>query len=259
MVGLKRYLYRAVIPYEALKFIEWLENEGPSILEQKDTTMELPKMQNPYLTVAQAKLIFDLPKAVNNFLAVWKPKPETRSAFRYLVCTEHRTAKAFELLNTTRPRAVPDFLFEYSRREQAEWILELSSYPHPNPEMRRAESIVVIAGQIQKFLDMLYLPRMGGDFKRNMHLRLLAAPIRDLRAGLLKSLYECVGFEMAKTAHNGECEFTCVIPRLYELLKAPEGMSLEERSECKALQVHNFTLIREARDRVLPGWDEIEN
>ena len=215
-------------------------------------------MQNPYLTVAQAKLVFDLPWAVDNFLEVWKPKEQTCGAFRYLVRTEHQTNKALELLNITRPRAVPDFLFEYSQREQAEWILELSSYPHPSPEMRRAESLVVIAGQIQKFLDMLDLPRMGGDFKRHVRLRLLSAPIRDLRAGLLKSLYECVGFEMAKTAHNGECEFTCVIPRLYELLKDPEGMGSEERSECKALQVHNFSLIREARDRVLPGWDEIE-
>lgn len=73
--------------------------------------MDIPKMQSPYLTVAQTKLVFDLPRAVNNFLEVWKPETQTCGAFRYLVCTEHQTNKAFELLNITRPRAVPCRIF----------------------------------------------------------------------------------------------------------------------------------------------------
>lgn len=251
MVGVNTPL----VPIQAQWAADWF---AASRETRGKETMDIPKMQSPYLTVAQTKLVFDLPRAVNNFLEVWKPETQTCGAFRYLVCTEHQTGKAFELLNITCPRAVPDFLFEYSQREQAEWILELSSYPHPSPEMRRAESIVVIAGQIQKFLDMLDLPCMGADFKRHVRLRLLSAPIRDLRAGLLKSLYECVGFKMAKTAHNGECEFTCVIPQLYEILKDPDEVHPAILAERETFLIQNFTLIREARDRVLPGWDEIE-
>lgn len=251
MVGVNTPL----VPTQAQWVADWFTADKK---HERKETMGIPEMQSPYLTVAQTKLLFDLTGTVNNFLEVWKPKVQTRGAFRYLVCTEHQTNKAFELLNITRPRAAPDFLFEYSRREQAEWILELSSYPHPSPEMRRAESLVVIAGQIQKFLDMLDLPRMGGDFKRHVRLRLSSVPIRDLRAGLLKSLYECVGFKMAKTAHSGECEFTCVIPQLYEILKDPDGVHPAMLAERETFLIQNFTLIREARDRVLPGWDEIE-
>lgn len=104
------------VPTQAQWAADWFAADRKH--EGKET-MDIPKMQSPYLTVAQTKLVFDLPRAVNNFLEVWKPETQTCGAFRYLVCTEHQTGKAFELLNITCPRAVPDFLFEYSQREQA--------------------------------------------------------------------------------------------------------------------------------------------
>lgn len=221
-------------------------------------------MQDPYLSSKEVNLVFNLPAVVNNFIKVWKPVEEIGEAFRYLVEEEHQTGRAFELLNIKRPRNAPDFLYEYSRREQAEWILELSSYPRPDQEMRRFESLVIIAGQIQAFLDALDLPRMGEGFKTGVALWLLSKPVRDLRNGTMKYLCGLAGFEMIKRTRgklsekveNSDAEIVCVIKQLYALLKNPGGAHPAVLGARDALMVHNYALIREARDTVLPGWDE---
>lgn len=226
--------------------------------------MKLPKMQDPYLSSKEVNLVFNLPAVVNNFIKVWKPVEEIGEAFRYLVEEEHQTGRAFELLNIKRPRNAPDFLYEYSRREQAEWILELSSYPRPDQEMRRFESLVIIAGQIQAFLDALDLPRMGEGFKTGVALWLLSKPVRDLRNGTMKYLCGLAGFEMIKRTRgklsekveNSDAEIVCVIKQLYALLKNPGGAHPAVLGARDALTVRNYALIREARDTVLPGWDE---
>ena len=113
-----------------------------------------------------------------------------------------KVTKAFELLDIMHPRVEPEYLYEYSSTEQAEWILELSSYPiHLSEEMRRAESLVVIAGQVQKFLNLLGVHTMGEEYRRWVRLNLHSQPIHDLRQGFLKTLCDSVGFKMAK---NGE-------------------------------------------------------
>lgn len=226
--------------------------------------MELPKMQDPYLSSKEVNLVFNLPAVVNNFIKVWKPVEEISEAFRHLVEEEHQTGRAFELLNIKHPRNVPDFLYEYSRREQAEWILELSSYPPLGPEMRRFESLVIIAGQIQTFLDALDLPHMGENFKMGVALWLLSKPVRELRSETMKYLCGLAGFEMIERARGGlservednETEIVCVITQLYELLKNPDGARPAVRGSRDALMAHNYALIREARDIVLPGWGE---
>lgn len=233
-------------------------------MERKGEEVKLPKMQDPYLSSKEVNLVFNLPAVVNNFIKAWKPVEEISEAFRYLVEEEHQTGLAFELLNIKHPRNVPDFLYEYSRREQAEWILELSSYPPLGPEMRRFESLVIIAGQIQAFLDALDLPHMGEKFKTVVALWLLSKPVRELRNGTMKYLCGLVGFEMVERARgklsekvgDNETEIVCVIKQLYALLKNPENVHPAVLGARDALTVHNYALIREARDTVLPGWDE---
>ena len=122
--------------------------------------------------------------------------------------------------------------------------------------MRRAESIVVIAGWVQIFLDRLDLPNMGVEFKRRVQLWLLATPIRDARAGVLKFLLECVHLPIAKLANNGDRDFTCVIPQLYEMLRNESETHPAVLTGREAFMIQNFTMLREARDTVLPGWDE---
>lgn len=233
-------------------------------MERKGEEVKLPKMQDPYLSSKEVNLVFNLPAVVSNFIKVWKPVEEISEAFRYLVEEEHQTGRAFELLNIKHPRNVPDFLYEYSRREQAEWILELSPYPHPDGEMRRFESLVIIAGQLQTFLDALDLPRMGENFKMGVSLWLLSKPTRELRSETMKFLCGLAGFEMVERARgrlsggvkDSETEIVCVIKKLYELLKNPEGVHPAVLGARDALMAHNYALIHEARDIVLPGWGE---
>lgn len=233
-------------------------------MERKGEEVRLPKMQDPYLSSKEVNLVFNLPAVVNNFIKVWKPVEEISEAFRYLVEEEHQTGRAFELLNIKHPRNVPDFLYEYSRREQAEWILELSSYPPLGPEMRRFESLVIIAGQIQTFLDALDLPHMGENFKTGVALWLLSKPVRELRSETMKYLCGLAGFEMVERMRGGlservednDTEIVCVITQLYALLKNPDGAHPAVLGTRGALMAHNYALIREARDIVLPGWGE---
>lgn len=233
-------------------------------MERKGEEVKLPKMQDPYLSSKEVNLVFNLPAAVSNFIKVWKPVEEISEAFRYLVEEEHQTGRAFELLNIKHPRNVPDFLYEYSRREQAEWILELSPYPHPDREMRRFESLVIIAGQLQTFLDALDLPRMGEKFKIGVSLWLLSKPTRELRSETMKFLCGLAGFEMVERVRgrlsggvkDSETEIVCVINKLYELLKNPEGVHPAVLGARDALMAHNYALIHEARGIVLPGWGE---
>lgn len=223
-------------------------------------------MQDPYLSSKEVNLVFNLPAVVSNFIKVWEPVEEISEAFRYLVEEEHQTGGVFELLNIKHPRNVPGFLYEYSHREQAEWILELSSYPRPDPEMRRAESLVVIAGQIQAFLDALDLPHMGEKFKMGVALWLLSKPVQELRNETMKYLCGLAGFEivervrgrLSEKVEDSETEIVCVIKQLYTLLENPEGVHPAVLGARDALTVHNYALIREARDTVLPGWEDYE-
>jgi len=236
--------------------LHWRAAEKQTETLKEETMKNLPKMRDPHLTPQDIDLVFDLPGAVENFLKVWGTEAETREAFRHLAVVAMKVTKAFELLAIKHPRIEPEYLYEYSNTEQSEWILELSSYPiHLSEEMRRAESLVVIAGQVQKFLDLLGVHTMGEEYRRWVRLNLHSQPIHDLRRGFLKTLCDSVGFKIAKTANDGESDFTCVVPQLYEMLKNSAETHPAVLAEREAFMIQNFELIGEARDKVLPGWD----
>lgn len=55
---------------------------------------------------------------------------------------------------------------------------------------------------------------------------------------------------------DNETEIVCVITQLYALLKNPENVHPAVLGARGALMAHNYALIREAHDIVLPGWGE---
>lgn len=161
---------------------------------------------------------------------------------------------ALERLYIKYPGAAPEFLWEYPEAEQARWILELSPSPLPmTPELREAESLLIIAGQIQTFLDRVGVPRMTGTFKDTTKDYLLHTPIRDLREETLSALYGKVGLPFVAVANDGGSEFTCVIPDLHTILE--DGEDVSEFVDVDALKERNYELLCKARDQVMPGWE----
>ena len=61
---------------------------------------------------------------------------------------------------------------------------------------------------------------------------------------------------LSERVEDNETEIVCVITQLYALLKNPDGAHPAVRGARGALMAHNYALIREARDIVLPGWGE---
>lgn len=55
------------VPIQARWVADWFAIDRK---RERKATMNIPEMQDPYLTVAQTKLVFDLPRAVANFLEV---------------------------------------------------------------------------------------------------------------------------------------------------------------------------------------------
>lgn len=230
----------------------------PTHHTKKDTTMELPKMQDPYLTEVDIPKVLSLPVAVAKYLDVLKAgdtPQETVKAFWHLAAEEHDVTRALERLYIRNPRSAPEFLWEYPEAEQARWILELSPSPLPmTPELRGAESLLIIAGQIQTFLDRVGVPRMTGVFKEQVEAYLLDTPIRDLRENTLDVLYKAVWFDFVNVADDGTGEFTCVVPTLYAVLQ-DGGENTSEYVDLDALKERNYGLLCKARDRVMPGWE----
>lgn len=128
--------------------------------------MELPKIQDPCLSETDIPKVLSLPVAVARYLDVLKAgdiPAETVKAFWYLAAEEHDVTGALKRLYIKYPGAAPEFLWEYPKAEQARWILELSPSPLPmTSELRGAESLLIIAGQIQTFLDRVGVPRKTG-------------------------------------------------------------------------------------------------
>lgn len=219
--------------------------------------MELPKMQNPCLSEADIPKVLSLPVAVARYLDVLKTgeaPQETVKAFWHLAAEEHDVTWALERLYIRNPRSAPEFLWEYPEAEQARWILELSPSPLPvTPELRGAESLLIIAGQIQTFLDRVGVPRMTGVFKEQVEAYLLDTPIRDLRENTLDVLYKAVGFDFVSVADDGTGKFTCVIPDLHKILE--DGEDVSEYVDVDALKERNYGLLCKARDKVMPGWE----
>lgn len=58
---------------------------------------------------------------------------------------------------------------------------------------------------------------------------------------------------------DNETEIVCVIKQLYALLKNRENVHPAVLGARDALMVHNYALIRGARDTVLPGWECCED
>lgn len=219
--------------------------------------MKLPKMQNPCLSEADIPKVLSLPVAAARYLDVLKAgsiPQETVKAFWHLAAEEHDVTGALERLYIKYPGAAPEFLWEYPEAEQARWILELSPSPLPlAPELREAESLLIIAGQIQTFLDRVGVPRMTGVFKEQVKAYLLDTPIRDLRENTLDVLYKAVWFDFVKAADDGTGKFTCVIPTLYAALQG--GGETSEYVDLEALKERNYELLCKARDKVMPGWE----
>ena len=225
---------------------------------QKDTTMELPTMQDPCLSEADIPKVLSLPVAVARYLDVLKAgdiPQETVKAFWHLAAEEHDVTGALERLYIKYPGAAPEFLWEYPEAEQARWILELSPSPLPmSRELREAENLLVIAGQIQTFLDRVGVPRMTGVFKEQAVAYLLDTPIRDLRENTLDVLYKAVWFDFVSVADDGTGEFTCVIPTLYAVLQ-DGGENTSGHVDVDALKERNYELLCNARNLVMPGWE----
>lgn len=219
--------------------------------------MELPKMQDPCLSEADIPKVLSLPVAVARYLDVLKTgeaPQETVKAFWHLAAEEHDVTWALERLYIRNPRSAPEFLWEYPEAEQARWILDLSPSPLPvTPELRGAESLLIIAGQIQTFLDRVGVPRMTGVFKEQVEAYLLDTPIRDLRENTLDVLYKAVGFDFVSVADDGTGKFTCVIPDLHKILE--DGEDVSEYVDVDALKERNYGLLCKARDKVMPGWE----
>lgn len=219
--------------------------------------MELPKMQDPCLSEADIPKVLSLPVAVARYLDVLKTgeaPQETVKAFWHLAAEEHDVTWALERLYIRNPCSAPEFLWEYPEAEQARWILELSPSPLPvTPELRGAESLLIIAGQIQTFLDRVGVPRMTGVFKEQVEAYLLDTPIRDLRENTLDVLYKAVGFGFVSVADDGTGKFTCVIPDLHKILE--DGEDVSEYVDVDALKERNYGLLCKARDKVMPGWE----
>lgn len=214
-------------------------------------------MQDPYLTEADIPKVLSLPVAVARYLDVLKAEgipQETVKAFWHLAAEEHDVTGALERLYIKYPGAAPEFLWEYPEAEQAGWILELSPSPLPvSRELRVEESLLIIAGQIQTFLDRVGVPRMTGVFKEQVKAYLLDTPIRDLRENTLDVLYKAVRFDFVKVADDGTGKFTCVIPTLYAALQG--GGETPEYVDLEALKERNYELLCKARDKVMPGWE----
>lgn len=225
---------------------------------QKDTTMDLPKMQDPYLTEVDIPKVLSLPVAVARYLDFLKAgniPQETVKAFWHLAVEEHDVIGALERLYIKYPGNPPEFLWEYPEAEQAAWVLELSPSPLPmNQELREAESLLVIAGQIQTFLDRVGVTRMTGVFKEQVEAYLLDTPIRDLRENTLGVLYKAAWLDFVKVADDGTGKFTCVIPTLYAVLQ-DGGENTSEYVDLEALKERNYELLCKARDKVMPGWE----
>lgn len=222
--------------------------------------MDIPKMQDPYLTEADIPKVLSLPVAVARYLDVLKTgntPQETVKAFWHLAAEEHDVTEALERLYIKYPGNPPEFLWEYPEAEQAGWILELSPSPLPlTPELREAESLLIIAGQIQTFLDRVGVPRMTGTFKDITKDYLLHTPIRDLREGVLSHLYEMVDLlSLVTEAKDGDFDLTSVFPNLYAALQ--DGGETSEHVDLDALEERNYALLCKARDMVMPGWDGV--
>lgn len=161
---------------------------------------------------------------------------------------------ALERLYIKYPGNPPEYLWEYPEAEQARWILELSPSPLPvSRELRVEENLLIIAGQIQTFLDRVGVPRMVGMFKDAVKHYLLTTPIRDLREETLSHLYEMVDLSFVSVEKNGGSEFTCVIPNLHAALQ--DGVETSEYVDVDDLMTRNNALLREARDHVMSGWE----
>nr|DAS45870.1 MAG TPA: hypothetical protein [Caudoviricetes sp.] len=227
---------------------------------QKDTTMELPKMQDPYLTEVDIPKVLSLPVAVARYLDVLRAgntSQETVKAFWHLAAEEHDVTETLERLYIKYLGNPPEFLWEYPEAEQARWILELSPSPLPLSQgLREAESLLVIAGQIRTFLDRVGVPRMTGVFKEQVGAYLLDTPIRDLRENTLGVLYKAVWLDFVEVADDGTGEFTCVIPTLYAVLQ-DGGENTSEYVDVDALKERNYELLCKARNLVMPEWDEV--
>lgn len=221
--------------------------------------MELPMMQDPYLTEVDIPKVLSLPVAVARYLDILKAgntPQETVKAFWYLAAEEHDVAGALERLYIKYPGNLPEFLWEYPEAEQARWILELSPSPLPmSQELREEESLLVIAGQIQTFLDRVGVPRMTGMFKDITKDYLLHTPIRDLREETLSTLYGRVDLSFVSVEKDGGSEFTCVLPNLHAVLQ--DGGETSEHIDLDALKERNYELLCKARDKVMPGWDGV--
>lgn len=219
--------------------------------------MELPKMQDPCLSEADIPKVLSLPVAVARYLDVLKTgeaPQETVKAFWHLAAEEHDVTGALERLYIKYPGAAPEFLWEYPEAEQARWILELSPSPLPmSRELGGAESLLLIAEQIQTFLDRVGVPHMTGVFKEQVEAYLLDTPIRDLRENTLDVLYKAVGFDFVSVADDGTGKFTCVIPDLHKILEGGEDVSMYV--DVDALKERNYGLLCKARDKVMPGWE----
>lgn len=220
--------------------------------------MDIPKMQDPCLSEADIPKVLSLPVAVARYLDVLKAgniPQETIKAFWHLAAEEHDVTGALERLYIKYPGDAPEFLWEYPEAEQARWILELSPSPLPMSwELREAESLLIIAGQIQTFLDRVGVPRVTGTFKDITKDYLLHTPIRDLREGTLSRLYEMVDLlSFAMEAKDGDIDLTSVFPNLYAALQ--DGGETSEYVDVDDLMTRNNALLREARDLVMPGWE----
>lgn len=219
--------------------------------------MELPKMQDPYLTEADIPKVLSLPFAVARYLDILKAgniPQETVKAFWHLAAEEHDVSGALERLYIKYPGNPPEFLWEYPEVDQARWILELSPSPLPlSQELREAESLLVIAGQIRTFLDRVGVPRMTGVFKEQVGAYLLDTPIRDLREETLSTLYGRVDLSFVPVEKDGGSEFTCVLPNLHAVLQ--DGGETSEHVDVGALKERNYELLCKARDKVMPGWE----